>query len=615
MAAAFVFIFAVIALASLSIGQFGRDKLGLPLLTGFLLSGILCGPHVLKLLDKHDVEDLEFVTDISLGYIAFAAGAELFLPDLKPCMRAIWRVSVAQMLGTLVVGTVLIYAFATRSGFMDGLAFSETIVLSFLGGIIFAAKSPSSAIAIINELGAKGPFSQTVLGVIMLSDVLVIALFAIGMDLARSVFDPLSSISGEFITVIVGELTLSYVVGRIATFALLFILRLTGNNLKSVVRKRTPYLYREVWLPYFRGRGDLFRGALLLFIGWLIFFLQKKLDSAVHIKLEDLLMCMVASFYTINRDNAADGFDYREAMHHVLARVALPVYVCFFAVVGLDMDISVIPDVIGVAVYYFFARLVVTFVGSFLGGWWAGAPVLHNKVSWMAYITQAGVALAFTKQIKDEWNTPPNDFGNDYATTMVAMIVVGQLLGPVVTKVAIKAVKEHGKMGGAQSGGENHKDGLALTVWWLADDDGGSNNDSSSGTFSGSSVSSYSSSGSGSGRSRSNSASSCSSTDYSDDEGGTSKAADKAAAAAAKSKGKIRQRSRTQSLVPDNNNGSADFDSDDGDDDTQSKDELDMTTDKATDKATDKTTPTLDGAVQDGRYHLQVPSTDAISEV
>ncbi len=51
---------------------------------------------------------------------------------------------------------------------------SSKIAVSILFGTIFVARSPSSAIAVINEMRANGPFTKTVMGVTVLKDVLVI---------------------------------------------------------------------------------------------------------------------------------------------------------------------------------------------------------------------------------------------------------------------------------------------------------------------------------------------------------------------------------------------------------------------------------------------------------
>ena len=51
---------------------------------------------------------------------------------------------------------------------------SSRIAVAMLAGAILVARSPSSAIAIVNALRAKGPFPQTALGVTVIMDVVVI---------------------------------------------------------------------------------------------------------------------------------------------------------------------------------------------------------------------------------------------------------------------------------------------------------------------------------------------------------------------------------------------------------------------------------------------------------
>jgi NhaP-type Na+/H+ or K+/H+ antiporter len=58
-------------------------KFKLPLITGFLAVGIIAGPYVANLITKDAVHNLIFINDISLAFIAFAAGAELYLKELR----------------------------------------------------------------------------------------------------------------------------------------------------------------------------------------------------------------------------------------------------------------------------------------------------------------------------------------------------------------------------------------------------------------------------------------------------------------------------------------------------------------------------------------------------
>ena len=97
------------------------------------------------------------------------------------------------------------------------------------------ARSPSSAIAIINELRAKGPFTQTSLGVTVIMDVVVIVLFVITSSMTEAF---LTSIGLDllFVILLLAELFLSLVLGYALGRVLQFIL---ARQIRSAVKAGT----------------------------------------------------------------------------------------------------------------------------------------------------------------------------------------------------------------------------------------------------------------------------------------------------------------------------------------------------------------------------------------
>ena len=80
--------FGIVAVASGQIaGAFQRLKL--PLITGFLVIGLISGPELLGLIDEQAVSRLSFLNDIALAFIAFAVGSELYIKELRSRMRSI----------------------------------------------------------------------------------------------------------------------------------------------------------------------------------------------------------------------------------------------------------------------------------------------------------------------------------------------------------------------------------------------------------------------------------------------------------------------------------------------------------------------------------------------
>ena len=101
----------LVALSSNEIGSFIR-KLGLPLITGFLLTGLLVGPHYLAFFQLEDVPALRHLDRCALAFIAVAAGAELTIQSLVPRLRAIASMAGAILACVFVLGSTGIFAIS-----------------------------------------------------------------------------------------------------------------------------------------------------------------------------------------------------------------------------------------------------------------------------------------------------------------------------------------------------------------------------------------------------------------------------------------------------------------------------------------------------------------------
>ena len=110
--------FMVITIASNRIAiSFKRIKL--PFITGFLISGIICGPYFLGLIPETSISRLNFINEMALAFIAFAAGSELYLRELRSRFNSIKWNAIGQLTSTFVVGGLpgeLLAEFVERYG-------------------------------------------------------------------------------------------------------------------------------------------------------------------------------------------------------------------------------------------------------------------------------------------------------------------------------------------------------------------------------------------------------------------------------------------------------------------------------------------------------------------
>ncbi|MCF6247907.1 MAG: cation:proton antiporter [Desulfobacula sp.] len=420
----FVFLagFSLIALGSKQVGQ-SLMKTGLPLISGFLLTGILAGPYVLNLITKEAVSNLIFVDEVSLGFIAFAAGGELYIREIKSRLKSIAWITAGLVVCTFSLTSLTFFFLSDFIPFMKEMQTTARVSVSILAGAILVARSPSSAIAIVNELRAKGPFTQTVLGVTIIMDVVVIILFAANSSIADALLSGLTFNLG-FIMLLVCEIGVSIFMGYVVAKCLLGVLLLQVPQ----------------WAKTF----------LILFVGYTVFYLssgirQFNFDAfSMEILLEPLLVCMVAGFFMSNTSR------FRKEFLKILYDVGPLVYIAFFTLTGASLSLNVLVQTWPIAVTLFLVRGTAIFLGSFMGGTLAKNPIKANTISWMAYITQAGVGLGLAKEVAVEFP----EFGNSFATIIISIIVLNQLVGPPLFKLAIRLIKEdHSKAEGGEFGG------------------------------------------------------------------------------------------------------------------------------------------------------------------
>lgn len=406
----FVASFTVIALASKQIGAlFARFKL--PSITGFLFTGMVAGPFIFDFISAEATEGLRFVDELSLAFIAFAAGSELYLKELRSRFKSIRFVTVGLVVSTFTLGSLTVFVLTDFIPFMQGLPVASRIAIAILAGAILVARSPSSAVAIIKELRAKGPFTQTAMGVTVVMDVVVIILFSVNVSIADALFTGLR-FNLTFIILLFVELAASLGIGYTVAKILQLILSFHGNRIAKAV-------------------GILLTGyAVFALSAWVRHFTHDNLPFEVL--LEPLLVCMIGSFWLIN------STDHRDEFLNTLHDIGPLVYIAFFTLTGASLTLDILADIWPITLVLFAVRLGGIFIGSFGGGVLAGDPMAHNRVGWMAYITQAGVGLGLAKEVGVEFPA----WGLAFATTMISVIVVNQIVGPAFFKWALFIVKE-----------------------------------------------------------------------------------------------------------------------------------------------------------------------------
>ena len=160
---------AVLALAFVA-GKL-MTKIKMPSILGWLIVGMLLGPHAVNLMPQSILSAGWYKTIIMWMQCAFGVmlGSELIWSKLKHSGKALVITTLTQSLGTFAVVSL---AF--------GIVFSLTdvpVYLAFVFGGIALATAPAPALSIVNEFHARGPVTDTLLPMTILDDVVGIAVF------------------------------------------------------------------------------------------------------------------------------------------------------------------------------------------------------------------------------------------------------------------------------------------------------------------------------------------------------------------------------------------------------------------------------------------------------
>lgn len=402
--------FAIIVLSALRVGRtFSGWRL--PLITGFLVTGAVAGPSVLGMIPAEAIPRLRIVDQVALAFIGFAAGGELHLRELRSRLGEIAWTTGGLVVATFLLGTAAAAWLFGRVPAIADLGPAGRWAAAGLAGAILVARSPSSAIAIVRELRARGPFTRMALGVTVIMDAVVIVVFAGAAAVADAVLTG-SSLDLKVLVLLLVNLLASTLLGWTV-----------GRALAPVLASRLPQPAQV---------------AVLLAIGAGLFRLSEELRHVsadllgFELLLEPLFVCMVAGVTVANA--TLRRLEFEKLLHGAGPLV----YVVFFTLTGAALDLRVLADGLTVALALAGVRLAAIALGTWAGGAVSGAPARQNRLAWAGFVTQAGVGLGLAKEVAGEFP----GWGDTFASLMIGVIVMNQIIGPPLFKWVLRRLDE-----------------------------------------------------------------------------------------------------------------------------------------------------------------------------
>ncbi len=383
----------------------------LPAVTAYLVTGVLIGPFCLGALDipflgfrsEAQIESLGVLSNVALGFIAFAIGNEFRLSQLKQTGKQATVIGIVQA----VVATVFVDIALVSLHFIlpDKISLSAAITL----GAVAAATAPAATLMVVRQYKAKGPLTSLLLPVVALDDAVGLVIFSVSFGIARALqtgSPDLVSIAVEPLLEIIGSLVL----GTVMSLGLTLCERFFHSRSK---------------------RLSLMVTFVFITVG---ICLQSFRIGGVKIGFSPLLTCMMLGTVFCNL------CDYSEELMDRCDRWTAPLFVLFFVISGAELKLSVFADlaIVLIGVLFILFRSAGKYIGSYFSA--KGMHCDKNTVKYLGItlLPQAGVALGMSVTAMQLGETD----GGLVRNIVLFSVLIYELVGPLLTKMALTAAGE-----------------------------------------------------------------------------------------------------------------------------------------------------------------------------
>ena len=380
---------------------------GLPSVTAYLVAGIIVGPYFLGrfgieglgFISAANVKEFDIISDVALGFIAFAIGNEFRISQLKKIggkatFIGIWQAIIA----TACVDVTLILLHLILG---DKLPISMAIIL----GAIAAATAPAATLMVVKQYKAKGKLTDLLLPIVAIDDAVGLIVFAVSFGIAKAMENGEFSVIGIIVEPLL-EIVLSLILGSIMGAVFTVSEKLFSSNSKRL-------------------------SLSVMFVMLTVALSKLKFEiGSVNIGFSALLVCMMLGTMFCNLcDFSAEIMDKTD-------RWTQPLFVLFFVLSGAELELNVFRDiaVLGIGFAYILSRSFGKYFGAFASSKIVKCDKSIQKHLGITLLPQAGVALGMSVTVMDF-----GDIGPIIRNIVLFSVLIYELIGPLLTKMALTA--------------------------------------------------------------------------------------------------------------------------------------------------------------------------------
>ncbi|MCL2016002.1 MAG: cation:proton antiporter [Defluviitaleaceae bacterium] len=365
------------------------EKIGLPKVSAYFLTGVLLGPSVTGFLTVDDLNSLQIVSQVALACICFGIGKSFNYNEIKGYGARIIVLTLFESLTTSVFVFAVLF-FVLRQSFE----------VSILLAAIAAATAPAVPLMVLRQFKAKGALSKTIIPIVGLDDVVCVVVFGLSLAIVKA--------SGGT------EETLGY--ATLHMIINIFVTLITGVTLG--------YIFSLI-IKELDKKSDI----LILTIG----IATLGVGLALMFELELIILSITTGTIVANFVPKSDAiFD------NLTSNFMPPLFLVFFGISAASLELAYLADVSLIGIVYILARGLGKVAGSAIGANVGKFPAVVKKYLGMAILSQAGVGIGLAVIVRQELG----EVGQRVYTIALAGVLVYEIIGPLLTKYAVKRAGE-----------------------------------------------------------------------------------------------------------------------------------------------------------------------------
>ena len=371
------------------------SKLKLPSILGWLIAGMILGPHAVNLLSDSLLNAgwytvTESILECTVGLMI---GTELIWNQIKQSGKQIVVTTITESLGTFIVVSLVFGVIFYFTGI--------PVYLAFMFGGIALATAPAPSLSIVNEMHTNGPVTKTLIPMAALDDLVGALVFFTVIALVSAHI----STAGIPVGVVLFLVFLPVLIGIVTGFV-------SGLLLRRMHTPRTSLIMLIVTLLATAGVG---------------FFVNSLLPTPV---LNFLLLGMAYSTVVANMIPLSQLDEIMKTMNPVIG-IGLIILILNL---GAPLDYHLI---FGAGLYtaiYIISRAIGKYTGAYFGAAVTHAPDTVKKYLGFTLLPHSGVSLVFTGIAVSVLSGPAPECAEIIQGTIAAAAVINEIIAVFMAK-------------------------------------------------------------------------------------------------------------------------------------------------------------------------------------